>query len=201
VVQGELYPMARLSIPVLRGLGIAGGVSHALAVTSKTSTGESVSTTWTRAEGDLRLRFGFGGDEAQGARVVLVVRGGVLMERFGFSGDPSLLPWLPDVSDLFWRVGADGRFRVGPVALLAGVSYLPAIAGGELPSRFRETSFGGVELHAGIAVPIVRIFELRAEATYTRVFYSFQPTPGDLYVAGGALDQFVRANLLATLLL
>ncbi len=201
VLTGELYPLARLSVPVLRGLGVAGGITHAVGVSSKTSTGESVSTTWTRAEGDLRLRLGFAGDDAEGARVLLVVRGGVLMERFGFSGDASLLPWLPDVSYLLWRAGVNGRFRVGPVALLVGFSYLPAIAGGTLASRFRETSFAGIELEGGIAVPIVPIFELRASTAYTRLFYAFDPTPGDLYVAGGALDQLVRANLLATLLL
>jgi hypothetical protein len=201
VLAAELYPLARISVPVLRGLGITGGFAHALGVSSKTSNGESVSTTWTHAEGDLRLRVVFGGDERDGARFVLLPHGGVVMERFGFSGDPTLVPWLPDVSYLFWRAGADGRLRVGPVGLLAGFSYLPAIAGGTLADRFRETSFAAVELDAGLAVPLARIFELRAAASYMRVFYAFHPIPGDLYVAGGALDHFIRGNLLATLLL
>ncbi len=201
VLAAELYPFARTSVPVLRGLGITGGLAHALGVSSQTSAGASVSTTWTRAEGDLRLRLAFGDDEHDGARFLLGLHGGVVMERFGFSGDPTLVAWLPDVSYLFWRAGADGRLRAGPVGLLAGFSYLPAIAGGALADRFRETSFAAVEFDAGLAVPLARIFVVRRAGSYTRVFYAFNPIPGDLYVAGGALDHLIRANLLATLLL
>jgi hypothetical protein len=202
VVAAELYPLARLSTPVVRGLGIAGGFAHALGVTSQTSTGTSISTAWTRAEGDLRLRLGFGATAAAGeSRFLLGLHGGVVWERFGFSGDATLLPWLPDVSYLFWRACTDGRLRAGPLALLAGFSYLPAIDGGQLADRFRQTAFAAVELGGGLAVPLARVFELRAAALYTRVFYAFHPVPGDLYVAGGALDHIVRATLLATLLL
>jgi hypothetical protein len=123
------------------------------------------------------------------------------MERFGFSGDMTLTPWLPDVSYLFWRAGADGRLRVGPIGLLAGASALPAIAGGALADRFRQTTFAAVELGGGLAIPLARVFELRATVLYTHVFYAFHPVPPDLYVAGGALDHIVRASLLATLLL
>ena len=52
-----------------------------------------------------------------------------------------------------------------------------------------------------VVVPLVSVFEMRAMAVYTRVFYAFHPEPGDLYVAGGALDHLVRAQLCATLLL
>jgi hypothetical protein len=76
---------------------------------------------------------------------------------------------------------------------------MPAWKSGALGTRFRDTTFGAVEFGGGLAVPIVRVFEFRATADYMRVFYSFHPTPGDAYVAGGALDQFVRAQLTANL--
>jgi hypothetical protein len=197
VLAAEVYPLARLSVPVVRGLGVYGGFQRALGVSSQTSNGMSVSTSWWRAEGGLRLRLAFG-DEG---RVVVGLHGGVVKERFGFDGDPKLVPWLPDVDYLFWRAGADGRFRVGPVALLAQAAYLPAWKSGQLADRFRQTSFAAVELGGGLAVPVVRIFEMRATAVYTRVFYSFHPEVGDVYVAGGALDHLVRAQILATLLI
>jgi hypothetical protein len=201
-VAAELYPFARLAVPVLRGLGVSGSFDHALGVTSKTSTGTTVSTSWLRAEGDVRLRLVFGGDPADGARFVLGLHGGIVKETFGFKGDAQLVAWLPDVDYLFWCAGADGRLRAGPVALMAGASYLPAIAGGALADRFREPSFAAVDLGGGFAVPVVeRVFELRVNGDYTRVFYAFHPMPGDLYVAGGALDHLVRARVLATLLL
>ncbi len=200
-VAAELYPFARLDVPVLRGLGVTGAFDHALGVTSQTSTGTTVSTSWLRVEGDVRLRLVFGGDPADGARFILGLHGGVVKETFGFTGDPQLVAWLPDVDYLFGRAGADGRVRAGPIALMAGASYLPAISGGALADRFRQASFAAVELDAGLAVPLARVFELRATGDYTRVFYAFHPVPGDVYVAGGALDHLVRARLLATLLL
>lgn len=197
VLAAEVYPFARLSIPVLRGLGIAGGVQRAVGVSSETSKGTSISTSWWRVEGALRLRLSFGEE----ARFVLGVQGGIVKERFGFEGDKAIVPWLPDVDYLFGKVGVDGRLRAGPIALLAGFAYLPAVKGGALADRFRETSVGAIELGGGLAVPIVRVFEMRATAVYTRAFYSFHPEPGDEYVAGGALDHLVRAQILATLLL
>ena len=197
VLSAEVYPFARLDVPVLRGLGVYGGFQRALGVSSETSNGTSVSTNWWRAEGGLRLRLAFG-DEA---RFVLGVHGGIVKERFAYEGDQNLVSWLPDVDYLFWRAGVDGRLRAGPVAILAQLAYLPAIQGGALADRFRQTSFGALELGGGLAVPIVPIFEMRATAVYTRVFYSFHPEVGDLYVAGGALDHLVRAQILATLLL
>ena len=201
-VAAEIYPFARLAVPVLRGLGVSGAFEHALDLSSQTSSGTRVGTNWQRAEGDLRLRFAFGEDLADEARFVLGLHGGVVKETFSFNGDASLVASLPDVDYLFGRAGADGRLRLGPIALMAGASYLPAIRGGEFADRFRGTSFAAVEFGGGLAVPMVpRIFELRANADYTRVFYAFHPIPGDPYVAGGALDHLVRVRVLATLLL
>jgi len=99
-------------------------------------------------------------------------------------------------------LAADGRLGLGPIALTAGASYLPAISAGAPTDRFRGTSFAAVELGGGLAVPVMaRSLELRANLDYTRVFYTFHPIPGDLYVAGGALDHLVRARVFATLLL
>jgi hypothetical protein len=197
VLAAEVYPLARLGVPIVRRLGLYGGFQRALGVSSQTSTGTTVSTTWWRAEGGLRFRVPFGEED----RFVLGVDGGVVKERFSFTGAKTLTAWLPDVDYFFWRAGLDGRLRAGPLGLLAQAAYLPAIQGGAVADRFRQTSFSAVELGFGLAVPIVPIFELRATAVYTRVFYSFHPEVGDLYVAGGALDHLVRAQLLATLVL
>jgi hypothetical protein len=196
VVAAELYPFARLSVPVIRNIGFDGGFQHAIALSSATSNGMSVGTNWWRAEGDLRLRFPLG----EGARHAIGVRGGVVAEHFGFtSGDAMLTTQLPDVDYLFWRVGAFGRAAAGPIAFLLDVAYMPAWKSGALADRFRESTFAAVEFGGGLAVPVVRVFEFRATADYMRVFYAFHPNPGDAYVAGGALDQFVRAQLTANL--
>lgn len=197
VLRAEVYPFARLSVPVVRGIGLYGGFQRALGVSSETSGGTSVSTTWWRAEGGLRLRLPLG----EQGRFLLGAHGGIVKERFGFGGDKTLLPYLPDVDYLFWNAGVDGRIGLGPIAILLQASFLPAIQGGALADRFRKASFAAVEMGGGVAVPIVPIFEVRATAVYTRVFYSFHPEVGDVYVAGGALDHLVRAQILATLML
>jgi hypothetical protein len=192
----EVYPFARLAVPVLRGVGFTGGFQYAPGLASQDSMGTSVSTTWLHVDGGLRLRLPFGERDA----FILGLAGGVVKERFAF-GASGLSASLPNVDYLFGRVGADGRLRVGPVALLAGAAYLPAFASGDLADRFRKTWFAGVELSAGLAVPIGAHFELRAAGTYTRVFYAFKPEVGDAYVAGGALDHLIRAQVFATLVL
>jgi len=191
----EVYPFARLAVPVLRGVGLTGGFQYAPGVASQTSMGASVSTTWMHIDGGLRVRLPFANDA-----FVLGLAGGVVKERFAF-GASTLLNALPNVDYLFGRAGADGRLRLGPVALLAGAAYLPAIAGGDLADRFRKTWFAAVELSAGLAVPIGTHFEVRAAGTYMRVFYAFKPEVGDAYVAGGALDHLIRAQVFATLVL
>jgi hypothetical protein len=108
---------------------------------------------------------------------------------------------LPDVDYVFWRFGLDNRLRAGPLGILFNGSYLPAIASGPLADRFRETTFAAVELGGGVALPLARVFEVRGTVEYTRVFYAFHPQVGDLYVAGGALDHLIRAQILATILL
>src|SRR5262249_16941360 len=146
---------------------------------SRTSAGTTVTTNWLRGEGGLRLR-GSLGDEA---RFVGAIHGGLVKERFGMSGDPSLSETLPDVDYLFFSAGADGRLRPGPIAPLAAPAYLPALASGATADRFRGTKLAAVELGGGFAIPIVSVFEARATVAYTRVFYSFEPAVGDVNVA------------------
>jgi hypothetical protein len=38
-------------------------------------------------------------------------------------------------------------------------------------------------------------FETRAGVEYTRFFSTFKPEPGDSYVAGGALDQYLALRV------
>ena len=126
----------------------------------------------------------------------------MVIEDFGFSGDKTPGERAPRRRlRAFWRFGLDNRLRAGPLGILFNGSFMPAISGGPLADRFRESSFAAVELGAGVALPVVRVFEVRGTVEYTRVFYAFHPQVGDAYVAGGALDHLIRAQILATLLL
>jgi hypothetical protein len=65
------------------------------------------------------------------------------------------------------------------------------LAAGALLERFRDGSVGGMDLSVGVALPIKAGFEARLGFNYTRYFYSFYPNPGDPYIAGGALDEYI----------
>jgi hypothetical protein len=68
-------------------------------------------------------------------------------------------------------------------------------------SGFPHESVGGVEGRLGLAYPITRSFEVSIAGAYTRIFYAYNPTPGDANVAGGALDEMGNLSLaLATML-
>ncbi len=184
----EVRPLAA-SGPALAGFALHGEGHLGIGLKSTDAvTGDKRSTTWTRWAADLRWRYGVTPTTFVGASA------GVLNETFKTKG-ATLAP--PNVSDMFVRLGLDARIGVGPVAILAQGAYLLGLSGGEVPDRMRDASFGGVEGGLGVGVPIGEHLEIRAQGLYTRVFYSFKPVPGDAYVAGGALDQMVRGQLMA----
>jgi hypothetical protein len=57
---------------------------------------------------------------------------------------------------------------------------------------FPRESVDGVEAHVGASWRLARSWELSLSGSYTRFFYSFNPFPGDVSVAGGALDEQTR---------
>ena len=46
-----------------------------------------------------------------------------------------------------------------------------------------------------MSIHLVRSVNLELRGIYTRFFMSFQPIPGDAFVAGGALDQFFHGEV------
>ena len=79
--------------------------------------------------------------------------------------------------------------------MLIALGYDGPLDAGAVHDRFRGATVGGVDATLGLALPFARAFEGRLGATYTRYFYTFHPTPGDAFVAGGALDEFFGITL------
>ena len=105
----------------------------------------------------------------------------------------------------YLRLGADLRADLGAVALVGGLGYRANVGAGEVYDRFTPTnrgtqgdaSIGAIDLSGGLGVEIMSGVEGRFVAEYARYFYSFEPVPGDQYIAGGALDQFLSLRLTA----
>ncbi|WP_433933944.1 hypothetical protein AB3662_05840 [Sorangium cellulosum] len=190
-VRGELYPLARSALPVLRDLGVALSYARAVGLDSTGAGGASLSTSWSRLHAGLKGRFRPAGQRGP----VLSATGGLCWIDFDVESADDPSRDAASVSYVTLRLGLDGRVPVGPVAIEAGAGYQAPLSTGGLASYFRAPSAGGVDLRLAVAVPFAPGLEARAGASYKRFFYDFDSEPGDPYVAGGALDQLFGVHL------
>jgi hypothetical protein len=187
----EVYPAAGTKIPFVRDLGLTLRFAHAFGISSATEDETSVSTGWTRIGGGLRARFRPGSPKGP----VIGVSGGVDFLQFDFDANGAIADSVPSVTYVALRGGVDARIPFWRMALLLDVGYDGALSAGAVHDRFRESSLGGVDFGAGLALTLGAGFELRLRSHYTRYFYKFHPKLGDAYVAGGALDEFLGFGL------
>ncbi len=172
-------------------IGLVGSYGRSLGLTSQAPDGTSLTTTYERWNAGLRTeRRG-----AEGAKLALigadVTYGNT---RFSFDGDTPGAK-LPDASYGSAVLGVDGKVALGPlsVGLRLNGGILPKL--GPLKDNFPHVSGGVVGGNAWIGVPISRRVEARVGAELQRFFFSFNPEPGDTFVAGGAVDQFLRGGI------
>jgi hypothetical protein len=106
-------------------------------------------------------------------------------------------PGVPDVQYQYLRFGLTGRFALGSrVAITAEGAFLYVLSIGEMKDRFfpRATA-NGAEASLGLAIVTVAGLEVRAGVDIRRYFYGMHSQPGDEFVAGGAVDQYMGAFL------
>jgi hypothetical protein len=190
----EVYPLARTSIPVARDLGITLAYARALGISS-TLPGRSapIGTSWDRLDASLRFRLRTGD-----APLPLVgIAAGAGFDRFTFAAKSPVADELPDTSYVYLRIGADARVPIWRFGILARLSYVGPLAGGEVFQRFRAAKLAGVEMGGGLAARIALGFEARVEVEYTRFLASFDARGTDAYVAAGAHDDLVALRFAA----
>jgi hypothetical protein len=181
--EGAVYPFMALGTPLLRDVGVVGGYARAFALQSATSDAGRVDTQWSRyfVGGHVRMRTG-----AEGSPV-LGLTGAYGDESFAFGGTQAAS--LPSVDYRFVRASGDVRVPIGRFALYGQAGYLFVLSAGDVAGRFPRASVGGIEAELGGAFTLMPGLEARVTASYRRFFYAMNPTPGDGYVAGGALDE------------
>ncbi|WP_437784966.1 hypothetical protein [Sorangium sp. So ce1097] len=188
-IAGEVYPLASTDIPVLKGLGITAGYARALGLNSAVGDGDPISTTYQRINLGLRERLSIG-DASQ-----LGINAGLRFVTFDIEAPAALAATVPNASYTLFRLGLDGRFPLGPVALGLGADYLLPLSSGPVYERFKGPSVQGIGAMAGVMIPIATGIEGRVLLEYARFFSSFQPEQGDAYIAGGAIDQYLGLRL------
>ena len=187
-ITAVVYPLAFSRAPFVRDLGFTGGYGQAFALASQDSAGTRVDTTWQSFDVGATERIRL-------TRALQVnVSGGYGVDDFHFAqtlaGGTAALP---SVAYRFVRVGADVRDRVVlALSVFGGASYLDVLGSGYIGTLFPRESVGGVEGHLGASYSLARNWEVSLSAAYARMFYSFNPLPGDASVAGGALDEQTR---------
>jgi hypothetical protein len=192
-VAATVYPFALSRTPVLRDVGITGGYSQAFAISSQDSTGAHVGTTWQSFDVGAIARFPL--TRAFGASISLGYGGNDFKFDQPLGGGAAQLP---SVAYRFLRAGGDVRLAfLSRFSAFAGGSYMDMLSTGYTAALFPRESVGGVEAHLGASLRLAKRWEVSLAASYTRVFYSVNPVPGDASVAGGALDQ--QGRLLAGL--
>lgn len=190
----QLYPLASMG-GALAGIGLEGGYGQAVALQSAPASGQKIDTTWNRWNVGLRYRIRVC---ACGAYVAPHVGYGA--ESFVFSEPPNTIAKeVPAAKYTFVKAGLDGRYPLGPVAVMLGASWLFASSGGDaletIGSRFPHHKVGGVDGNVAVGVGITKGLEARLAFRYTRFFYTMNPEPGETYIAGGALDQLSSLHL------
>jgi hypothetical protein len=189
-MNGAIYPLGATHTPFVRDFGIIGSYSQAFAFSSEDSSGAHVGASWKAFDAGVTERIAL--THALLANVSLGYGG----NDFQFDQSAtSAAAALPSVAYRFVRAGADLRFTVPTFAAISvsgGGSYLDLLSTGYTSVLFPRQSAGGVEAHLGASYLLAKSVEVSIGASYTRVFYTFNPVPGDADVAGGALDQQAR---------
>jgi hypothetical protein len=91
--------------------------------------------------------------------------------------------------------GLDVHFPIGNSSLSAAGDYLDVVDIVGVGQNFRSASAAGVDASIRYAYRITPLIEVFALAAWTRYFYTFEPKPGDAWVAGGAVDQMFHGQV------
>lgn len=190
----ELYPLARYQIDWVRDVGVAFSGRYNLAKAKVGTT--TLDTSWYAWEASLRGRYHLG---ARGASPSVGLELGLGQEVFKFNGAAALSDILPGVDYHYFRIGADGRIPTGMVDVIVGLAYRNVRKTGgsmrTIEGHFPRASISGMDAKVGAALKLREGLEARLTLTYVRFWASFNSNPGDPYIAGGALDHMIHADL------
>jgi hypothetical protein len=170
----------------LAPIGLTGGLEYGMGVPSVDSGENRVS--------DVR---GY----SVGLEYRLALGSGSVAPQLGYASSSFVNGADTDAPNVRYRTltaGAAGRYTILPrLSVLGRASYLHALSAGPLvqEGRFSRATVRGVQGEATVAFAVTSDLEVRATAGLRRYGFDMNSRPGDLWVAGGAIDQIVWAGL------
>jgi hypothetical protein len=185
----EFYPLAASGTPIARDIGLVGRFGSSLSFDSKTKAGDqSAKGTWSRYAIGVRGRIHGG---AGPGSVLVGIEGAYGDSKFEFTGSDAVVGAIPSVDYKYIRGGADVRVPFGAFALLGGAGYLGIMSSGPFGDKFPHATIAGVDAKLVATYRVAQNVEVLASGDYLRVFSTENPRPGEPFVAGGALDQYL----------
>jgi len=192
------YPAAPFTKSKLAQLGLDAHVEKAFAVDSAIPatrdypTGASFPTDSHEYAGGLRYRI-LVGSASEIVLPIVEIGERVYSVRSSSQADRSMTE-LPDVVYRYARGGVEARVALPfRLSLFGGGGYRYVLnqAGPIHDDFFPHLHAQGVDAHAGASCWITTAMEVRVAVDFQRYFYDMRSQDGDLYVAGGAVDQYV----------
>ncbi|MBL8955332.1 MAG: hypothetical protein JNK82_31450 [Myxococcaceae bacterium] len=185
----ELYPAAFLTSGFAANFGLYGAFDYAVGIASRAEDGTRYGTTAINLKTGLIIRIPIS---------ILTIQPsfGFSRQVYSISSSTGVKPNIPSVGYNALRPALDLRVKIiGPVSFTIGAAYLAVLQTGEIGAFFPQSKAAGLDANAGFAVGLFDRLELRARFEYLRYWFTLNPEPGDMNVAGGALDHFVGGSV------
>jgi hypothetical protein len=186
------YPAAHFTGGWLSGFGLLAEGDYAFALSSQDASGTVYPTQSFGLLGALQYRVPLGASEVS-------VSVGYGMQTFSVETPTTPADTgVPALEYQYVRGAVATRIALSSrVAITAHGAYLHVLGTGELSDRFfPRSNVGGVEASLGLAFKLTTSFEIRALLNGRRYFFAMNPEPGDPWVVGGAVDQYLSGSLM-----
>ncbi len=192
--QLQLFPVALANQGLLSGLGVEGGISLATWLkSSRQGQTEAYPTRTMKVDAGLLWRI----MPSSSFDLAIVPFAGIRLHNFtvGALADGTKLDGLPGLNYFGLRagIGIDVPLADNFFIIFARFAVLPIFTSGEIISAayFKAGTNLGLEGSAGIGIRIIPHLYVRLQADFTRYGITFKTSPGDTYIATGAIDQYL----------
>lgn len=172
-----------------RWLGVAGSVGLTRPFDSDFE-GTAFRTTGSAFAGGVRLRnqrLGTALELDYGGRSISIADAGAMAK-----------PAVPDVAYRYLRVGVAADWPLfGAVRVGGHGGYRHVLSNGQITSveYFPRATSGGVDGAVWLGYGLARAWRLQLALDLERYFFAMNPEPGDMRVAGGAIDQYIGMSV------
>ncbi len=198
-LKAELYPLAIVQQGFIAGLGAEVGYFTAVGLKSR-RTGTEVTYPTSISRLDVALKFQIRPSSKSDAYVTPIV--GFRSQSFSVApgSDMSVLDGLPAISYSALKFGLGGELPFGDSGLLVYGRFevMPVLSAPEIISAkyFANGSVLGLDFDLGLGfkLPFVKLLQLRLGFQFARYGLSFRTQPTDMYVAEGAVDQYLGGS-------